>query len=188
MLPQEGLLIGLAQLSLTVAGFAALVTVFRSSESKWEPQELVGLYIIIELCFGCTFLTTFPILVSYAVEAQENVWRFSAMVLVTFAVAWYVLMAVRIRKIRQRYGSWGINPLITLLLTIFVIPLIGIEILNAIWLDNFVVYLLHVLFLMLVSGMQFMIMVYNYAAQDDRMGRELAPPITQNSQHDTKSI
>jgi len=163
MLPQQELLVGLAQIALTLSGFAALVTVFRKDDDGWQPGEILGLYIILEFSIGSTFFAMFPVLVSYLIETEKGVWKISAFILVLFVLVWCLLMLTRVMRVHKRFGFWGVNPLIVVLLIIFPIPLLALQIINILWLDNFVIYFLHVLYLMLVSGAQFIIFVYNSA-------------------------
>jgi small-conductance mechanosensitive channel len=163
MLPQQELLVGLAQIALTLTGFAALVTVFRKADDSWQPSEILGLYIILEFSIGSTFFAMFPVLIGYLIETEKSVWQISAFILVVFVLVWCLLMLTRVMRVRRTFGVWGVSSLIVVLLIIFPIPLLVLQIANILWLDNFAIYFLHVMYLMMVSGAQFIIFIYNSA-------------------------
>ncbi|NNL67249.1 MAG: hypothetical protein HKP30_13460 [Myxococcales bacterium] len=79
-------LLTLAELSVTFAGLAAIVTVLRSPRIRvWSPREMVGLWGLLAPCLAVFMLTLVPApLLSMGVSAGA-VWRGASAVI---AVGW----------------------------------------------------------------------------------------------------
>jgi hypothetical protein len=164
MFEHEGTLTTLAQLALTLTGFAALVSVYRTGQQKWTQHELIGQYIILELSLGATFFSVLPIALYYTNRSEANLWRLGSALTLLFGFGWLLVMIVRIRRVRKIEPNFALNPLIGILLLPCSLGMIVLLIFN-LWLDSFSIYLWDVLWQMFIAGVQFIIFVYEYAQE-----------------------
>ncbi len=98
----EGTLQTIAEVSITLAGFSALIAVFRQrAGSAWRPEGLMAIRGLIELSLlpGLFALIPFPLF--YSGLTESAVWRVSSSLFGTAWVAMAVLNWIRIRGLTQ---------------------------------------------------------------------------------------
>jgi hypothetical protein len=87
-------LLCIAQVSVTFAGFAGLIGIFRSSEAKWMPQEVAGLGFILHHSLGAVFLSLLGV--------ESEMWTLCSGLLAAFLLAettWQLREVLRLAKL-----------------------------------------------------------------------------------------
>ena len=59
VVPSEGLLIGIAQVGVAIAGFAGVVAAFRR-EAEWTPIQALRLRVLVQTSLGVMFMALVP--------------------------------------------------------------------------------------------------------------------------------
>ncbi len=123
----EGFLQTLAEVSITLAGFSALISVFRQrAGSAWRPEGLMAMRGVIELSLIPVLFALLPFPLFYSGLTESAVWRVCSGLFCATYVAYTALSWIRIRGLtrsgarrpRPRYtrGMTGIGIVGALLL------------------------------------------------------------------------
>jgi hypothetical protein len=94
-------LLCIAQVALTLAGFAGLIGAFRPSEDKWIPQEVAGLHFILHHTLAAVVLSLLPFLLLAFECPESTVWVVMSVVLGGFLfieTCWQWSEAARLTK------------------------------------------------------------------------------------------
>jgi hypothetical protein len=91
----EGLLLGVTQIAVTLAGFSGLVVAFRgASPEAWHARDIWSLTWMFGSSFGALFLALLPLLLKAFHIREELIWRSGDLVMFVFVIAFSVAMAV----------------------------------------------------------------------------------------------
>jgi hypothetical protein len=164
----ESFLLTVAQLGFALAGFAALLSVFRRTETRWSFSELAGQSLIIESSLSAALFALLPFPLFYVVG--ETVWQLCSALLVIFFVLWGSFDYRRTGQASRR-DQLFINRLSPSSL-LYLLALIGVALLQlANVLDGGTVpsYMAGLLWLLIAAGSQFMIFIYNYSRMNTRL-------------------
>jgi hypothetical protein len=98
----EGTLQTIAEVSITLAGFSALIAVFRQRVgSAWRPEGLVAVRGLIEFSLVPGLFALLPFPLFYSGLAESAVWRLCSSLLGTAYVTLMVLNEVRMRGLTR---------------------------------------------------------------------------------------
>lgn len=155
----QSFLITVSKIGVAFAGIASIVSIFRHTNQKWQPQEIAGLKLIIEHTLTATLLGLIPIPIFHWVKSEPIVWQISSLLMSVFLL---IIIITQIRRILE-YGKKGVSPRKALLLLLtFFIPTILILVMQAInsilWNDD-IAYLFGLMWLLIASGIQFFILI-----------------------------
>ncbi len=120
----EGTLQTIAEVSITLAGFSALIAVFRQGGRAWRPEGLMAIRGLIEFSLGPAFFALLPFPFFYSGLSEAQVWRLSSSLLgatyvVAITVNWFRVRALTRSGAKRpwpRYvrGMWAIGIIGTL--------------------------------------------------------------------------
>ncbi len=82
----EDFLLTLAEVSITFAGFAALLAVFRRLGSAWAPVEIMGLWYMVAATVGALFFSLLPFLLFFFGLGEPAIWSVCCALLALFMV------------------------------------------------------------------------------------------------------
>ena len=155
MLESEGTLHTIAEVAVALAGFAALVAIFRQrATGSWTPAALSALRFMIELSITLVIVALFP-LPLYLLGLDEPVlWSVSSGIYAFVSLAILALNAVRIFNLLKsgwRPKTWGFHSVG------FAVGISGIliNVLNATVYQNSGLYVLVLLSGVFLVGLQF---------------------------------
>jgi hypothetical protein len=74
----------LAEVSVTLAGFSALLVVIRRGESKWLPSEVVALYVMVGNSLAALLFSLLPLPLVYMGIPRAIVWSLCSVLLAVF--------------------------------------------------------------------------------------------------------
>ena len=105
MVPEEGLLIGIAEISIALTGFAGVVVVLgRRASDPWPEVDRFRLRSLIENGLIAVLAALLPFLVLQLSESPEAIWGISSGVFgVGGAVHAFVVQGRRASRIRPAY-------------------------------------------------------------------------------------
>jgi hypothetical protein len=156
-MPGEDFLFTIAQVAIALAGFAGLISVFRSGEDSGTQSEFYGQSMMLELSLGAAFFALLPMPLFYTLGAEPDVWRVTSALLLAFLLAWIVLDARRGVRVQD-------HPLVVRVSqTLALIAVVLIQIGNIVVWRGLAGYAWGLLWMLLASGTQFMLFIYNYA-------------------------
>jgi hypothetical protein len=113
-------LVTVAEVAIALAGFSAVVAVFRRTQgAAWTPAEVNGLWIMMEVSFGLIFLSLLPLALEQTALAGKLLWAVACGVLGTFTALapWVWLFRM------HRWGVRARRPYI--FRTVFSVSLVG---------------------------------------------------------------
>jgi hypothetical protein len=152
----EGTLQTIAEVSITLAGFSALIAVFRQrADRPWSPEGLMAIRGLIEFSLLPAFFALLPFPLFYSGLSEAVVWRLSSSLFGASYVAVMILSWIRIRALtrsgsrraRPRYalGMWaiGIGGALSLTSNAIVLPFGGLSL-----------YLVGLLVVLVIAGLQ----------------------------------
>jgi hypothetical protein len=161
----SGFLQTVAQVSVAIAGFAALISAFRGQDRQWDRREITGRNTILEMSLAAAFFALIPFPIeSVLVELRlVGVWRICSAGLLIFLILWNIFSYRRIASTAglQSYNS-AINQVFAVILVVVNIFLA----LNIIFWGTASVYMFGLIWMLLVSGTQFMLFIYLYSRQN----------------------
>lgn len=88
----------IAQVSVTLGGFAGVVKVFAPGR-EFEFRDLLGLWLTIEHTFAAVFAALLPLVFWYSGVRQPGVWRVASILVAVFLA--YEIVSQRIKIVRQ---------------------------------------------------------------------------------------
>ena len=113
MLESEGTLHTIAEVAVALAGFAALVAIFRQRDTgTWTPAALSALRFMIELSIALVIIALFPIPLHLLGLEGPVMWGISSGVYAFVSLAILTLNTVRIFKLLKsgwRPKTWGFH-------------------------------------------------------------------------------
>jgi hypothetical protein len=151
----EGLLLGLSQLALGLAGFAGIVGAFRRSNNEWVPQDFMGLRIILELTLASSICALLPLALYLAYRDEPLAIRWSSLVLSVFFIVHLIIELRRAASFRRR-GFPPRHPLLHVL--VLLIPQFAfflLSIANFLWMRSEFFYVSMLIFLLFAASIQF---------------------------------
>lgn len=160
----ESFFLTVAQVGVTLAGFASLISAFRRRDQPLGESEITGRSLIVELGLAGTFfaLLPFPIDSILTEFGRVGVWRIASAVLLVFLIGWGFINLQRFFRAARVSGHRSTVNLFYALLIVVNIALI----VNILLLGYAAVYMTGILWMLLAAGVQFMIFVYTYARQE----------------------
>jgi hypothetical protein len=115
----EGTLQTIAEVSITLAGFSALIAVFRQGGKAWRPEGLMAIRGLIEFSLIPAFFALLPFPLFYSGLSEAQVWRlcsflFGTTYVLALGVNWFrvrVLTRSGARRPQPRYarGMWAVG-------------------------------------------------------------------------------
>jgi len=162
----EGFFLTIAQVGVALAGFAALVAAFRRSDIPLSESEKTGRSTILEMGLASTFYALIPFAIEKLLDlfGIVGVWRVSSLILIIFLVIWGIGNFMRLRRANASHDeSSGIR--IDPPFQIALIPVSILLIANILVYGSVAFYMIGLLWMLFLSGLQFMIFIYQYAKQ-----------------------
>ena len=152
----EALLLGLAEVSITVAGFSGVVAAL--SRTKWGDLERFRLINLITFSVTGAMFSFLPLAVS-AYDVPEIVpWIVSASFLAMFITAFQVKQLFALRKLPQTRGSvslWAGRMIVTGSAVVVLLQLIGLSVPGVVG----ATYITGILIVILLAAIQFLVFV-----------------------------
>ncbi len=150
----ETFLIAMAQISLAFTAVAGVVTILRSANAEWSPQEKIGLIFIFEHSFGAFLLSLIPDIVWFYSKSEKTVWLLSSIALGLFFSGELLLNLQRSRRTKPRRLAifWALFVTPSVLFAIS-------EFLNALWWESVGLYLTGLLVLVIQGIIQFALLL-----------------------------
>ena len=152
----EGTLQTIAEVSITLAGFSALISVFRQRVGRaWTPEGLTAIRGMIEFTLIPAFFALLPFPLFYSGLSEAVVWRLSSFLFGALSVAMMIINFFRIRSLtrsgarrpRPRYvrgmTTIGIVGVLSLTTNAIILPFGGLSL-----------YLAALLLMLVVAGLQ----------------------------------
>jgi hypothetical protein len=98
----EGFLLAIAQIGVTLAGFSGLVVAIRGAPpTAWHPRDMWSLSWMFGTSLGALFLALLPLLLGYFRLRDGVIWTSASLVLSIFMVVFAVTMAVSGRRLTR---------------------------------------------------------------------------------------
>jgi hypothetical protein len=94
----------IAEIGVALAGFAALVAIFRQRESGWTAAAVSGLRFMVELSISLIILALLPIPVYLLGMRAPDLWVTCSSICAVVSVSLFTLNALRIRRLYR--GGW----------------------------------------------------------------------------------
>lgn len=148
----------IAQVGVSLAGFAALVALFRNrSDSSWTPASLSALRSLIELSLCTVILALLPLSLALFELPAFRVWQFSSLCAFLAGVG---LMAVAVSRVRALVQSGWQAPTWLFHFTGFAIGSLAVlaQAYNVIA-QSAAIYVAGLLALIVIVGLQFIVSV-----------------------------
>jgi hypothetical protein len=159
-------LLCIAQVGLTLAGFAGVIGVFRPSASIWSPQEVAGLRLILSHSFFASLLALIPFPLQRFMIDPRNASKASACF-----VAAFLILAVFTQQIEyNRLHAKGYPPRrpIVLFSILFINFLVGIFSITSIYSDfSQLAFEIGLLWILIAAGWQFWVFVDYFADSNE---------------------
>jgi hypothetical protein len=150
--PSEGVLLGVAQLAVALAGFAGVVAVFRS-EGDWTELQAFRLSVLVRNSLGVMFMALLP-LVFFAVYGSAP----TAIGIASGSSAvWMLLTVVQLQRQWLRFGAFRTWPNLTS--TTLAVLATALFVVNAVWLDTAWPYVAALCLVLLTAALAFQRMV-----------------------------
>ncbi|MFN8530492.1 MAG: hypothetical protein U0670_17960 [Anaerolineae bacterium] len=162
----QSFLLTVGQVGIALAGFSALISSFRRSDVALTATELAGRSMILEMGLAATFFALIPFPIESILGLlgfNTGVWRISSALILTFLLAWAVYNFSRFTQISQREGANVFNMVYNVLLAIVSAFLA----LNIFFYGSTSFYMIALIWMLMVAGVQFLVFVYRYAQQDN---------------------
>lgn len=159
MIIGQDILLNIAQIALTLAGFSALLSVFRRGDDGWSEEEVIGQRLILELSFASAAFSVLPLAIFHTL-GEAPVWRISSGLLIAFTILWGLFSRRRSKQAagdvpQPRTRVWVIGQASSLVAMV-------IQALNVFLWGSFSGYIWGILWLAFSAGLQFMLFVYAY--------------------------
>lgn len=161
---EEELLVGLAQIAITLVGFASLAIAYRRDDRALRKDESAGQKVIIELGLLALFLFLVPTLLYKTFNSETHIWRASSLVFLLAFGTWNQATTRRIQ--RDNLTNQTGNSIFDLGLLVVVIGLLILQVINLIFLDESWPFLWAMVFLLAAPSFQFLLLVYKYLDTD----------------------
>lgn len=114
------LLIGLAGVAVSLAGFSGLVVAIRTSASaRWQPRDIWSLSWMLGASIGALFLALLPVLLSSFALLEEQTWTITTGVMALFMISLAMTMAVYDRRLKRRGHSARVRGFPGLVLSLY---------------------------------------------------------------------
>src|SRR5438874_13543960 len=92
-------LLGLAQIAVTLAGFSGLVVAIRGAPSTaWHPRDIWSLAWMFASSLGALFLALLPILLDLCRLSDQLVWKLPNILMSIFLLGFVSAMALSSRR------------------------------------------------------------------------------------------
>jgi hypothetical protein len=152
---EENFLMIAAQVAATLVGFAAVITVFQPSQSKRPVGVQDGLKLMIELGLGGVLLSLTPFLLFfYSNSSASFTWSVSSFLYCIYLLTIILAQFREVTRIKPRFFG--------LFISTFILPcilLVALNIANAFFMKESLLFLLGILWLIFGSGFQFYLLV-----------------------------
>jgi len=97
------LLLGLAGVAVSLAGFSGLVIAIRTSASAaWQPRDIWSLSWMLGASIGALFMALLPPLLSLFALSEAQTWRIASLVMATFMISLATGMAIYDLRLKRR--------------------------------------------------------------------------------------
>ncbi len=126
----EGTLEAIAEVGVALAGFAAVVAVFRRNQGEgWSPAAATGVRFMVELSLATVVLALIPSPLALAGLGPNTVWVTSSVILMLLGVALFLLNVRRMQSL-SRQGWRNRQPTLRVVGFILAASVIGAQLLN----------------------------------------------------------
>jgi hypothetical protein len=150
----------IAEIGVALAGFAALVAIFRQRESGWTTAAVSGLRFMVELSISLIILALLPISIYLlGIEAQD-LWVLCSSICTVVLLPIFTLNALRIRTLYR--GGWRPKTW-TFHIVGFTVGIAGVfaHILNVLYFQGPGLYVLALTISIFLVGLQFIAFTAN---------------------------
>ncbi len=98
----EGFLLAIAQIAVTLAGFSGLVVAIRGAPpTAWHPRDIWSLSWMFGTSLGGLFMALLPLLLAFFRLRDELVWTVASLVMSIFMIVFGVAMALSGRRLTR---------------------------------------------------------------------------------------
>jgi hypothetical protein len=98
----EGFLLAIAQITLTLAGFSGFVVAIRGAPSAaWHPWDIWSLSWMFGTSLGALFMALLPLLLALFCSRGGLVWTVASLVICAFMIVFGVAMALSSRRLSR---------------------------------------------------------------------------------------
>ena len=104
MLSIDETLHAIAEIGVALAGFAALVAIFRQRESGWTTAAISGLRFMVEASISLIILALLPIPLHLLGIEGQDLWVLCSSICAVVSFSIFILNALRIRTLYR--GGW----------------------------------------------------------------------------------
>jgi hypothetical protein len=98
----EGFLLAIAQIAVTLAGFSGLVVAIRGAPpSAWLPRDIWSLSWMFGTSLGTLFMALLPLLLAFFHLQVGLIWRVASLVMCAFMIIFAMAMALSGRRLTR---------------------------------------------------------------------------------------
>ena len=116
----EGFLLAIAQIAVTLAGFSGLVVAIRGAPpTAWHPRDIWSLSWMFGTSLGALFMALLPVLLAFFHLREGLIWTVASLVMCAFMIVFAVAMTLSGRRLtrsghrpRVRYFPMGATLLL----------------------------------------------------------------------------
>lgn len=157
----DSFLLTTAQAGIALAGFSALISAFRRSDIQLTPIEMYGRGMILEMGLTAALFALIPFPTEqllFLFGFSAGVWRISSAMLLLFFIGWGVLNFTRYQKLISAYPGGALPPQIGFNMLLGLV--IALLVLNVFFFGSASFYMIGLIWMLVLSGMQFLAFVY----------------------------
>ncbi|HET9418091.1 MAG TPA: hypothetical protein VFO30_02020 [Chthoniobacterales bacterium] len=98
----EGFLLGIAQIAVTLAGFSGLVVAIRGAPpTAWHPRDIWSLSWMFGTSLGALFMALLPLLLAFFHLEAGLLWTIASLAMSAFMIVFSVAMALAGRRLTR---------------------------------------------------------------------------------------
>jgi len=99
---EEGFLLGIAQIAVTLAGFSGLVVAIRGAPpSSWHPRDIWSLSWMFGTSLGALFLALLPLLLARLQLGEAVIWTAANLAISIFVIGFGITMTLFGRRLTR---------------------------------------------------------------------------------------
>ncbi len=152
-------LIGVAEIAITLGGFSGVLMMFRRSADPWLPEDRMRLVLLLFSSFATAAAAFLPLVLWEIAGAEHRVWRVSCAAWPVLAI-WYIRWARSLYAhfraddpaMRQRYSPVLFNVMIYGVTPV----LVALSLANAAFWGAFTPYLVILVWGLVAAGIEFL--------------------------------
>jgi hypothetical protein len=132
----EGILIGLAEVAIALAGFSGIVVVLDRGDHPWSDLDRLRLSMLLQVSISCVFLSFLPIFLTIAGVQSASVWSWSSALWLAYMV---IVLGYRARSSVSLRGNPDVDLSVKLVLAFMMTTLaiaVLVQLANVAWLRS----------------------------------------------------